>query len=319
MITEIVVTRQHSRSEEECDARRDSDGRHSLDGGRGYFLRGAVLRSGSRIVATGADHSADPRRQRIRFCGPDHTGTASAAARPAGCSELVARTVPDGNTLLVTSSALATNPAIRKGMHRLPSPMLLVVRRSLPVNSVRGVDGTGQSEASPGSLCLTGQGQQSSPVYGAAPRDDRNLYASCDLQGPGAGHPESAGETSIMMMSTVVLLPHVRSGRLRALGVTAATRTPVVPDVPTLAEAGLHGYDAVQWWGLLAPAGIPKGVLALLHKETTAVLGRPDIKGRLAQEGAEVVASSPDEFSGHIRAQVARWAKVVRTASIQPE
>jgi tripartite-type tricarboxylate transporter receptor subunit TctC len=111
----------------------------------------------------------------------------------------------------------------------------------------------------------------------------------------------------------------VRAGKVRALGVTSARRAAAAPDIPTIAEAGLPGYESMQWYGLLAPAGTPREIIAMLHKETVAILRAPDTMARLASDGAEVVANTPEEFDAFIRAEAAKWAKVVKAAGIRPE
>jgi tripartite-type tricarboxylate transporter receptor subunit TctC len=128
-----------------------------------------------------------------------------------------------------------------------------------------------------------------------------------------------SGRVSVMSPSTVATLPHVRSGRLRALAVTTPRRAVGLPDIPTVAEAGVPGYESVSWFGLVAPAGTPKDVISRLHQEAAAILRAPDIRERLARDGTEVVAGSPEEFDAYIRAEIAKWAKVVKAAGIQAE
>jgi tripartite-type tricarboxylate transporter receptor subunit TctC len=119
--------------------------------------------------------------------------------------------------------------------------------------------------------------------------------------------------------SMALLIPHVKTGKLRALGVTTAHRIRALPDVPTIAEAGLPGYESVQWSGLLAPAGTPREIIVLLHREAVSILRAPEARERLANDGAEVVGSSPEEFSAFLRAETVKWAKVAKVAGIQPE
>ena len=128
-----------------------------------------------------------------------------------------------------------------------------------------------------------------------------------------------AGHVSVTVASMLGTMPHVRSGKLRALGVTSARRVANAPDVPTIAESGVPGYESLQWYGLLAPTGTPQEIIARLNRETVAVLRTPAIVARLANDGAEVVAGTPEEFGAYIRAETEKWAKVAKAAGIKPE
>ena len=139
-------------------------------------------------------------------------------------------------------------------------------------------------------------------------------------KGPGPGMLDLiAGRVPVMMTGVVSGVPHVRGGRLRALGVSDTKRTAVMPEVPTIAEAGVPGYEVVQWNGVLAAAGTQNEIVARLHKDIAAVLLMREIRERLAHEGAEVIASSPAEFAVHLRAEITKWAKVVKAAGIKAE
>jgi tripartite-type tricarboxylate transporter receptor subunit TctC len=111
----------------------------------------------------------------------------------------------------------------------------------------------------------------------------------------------------------------MRAGKLHALGVTTTARIAALPDVPTIAEAGVPGFEAVQWGGLLVRAGTPRDVIAPLHKETTAILRTPEVRERLTTDGNEVVAGTPEEFGALIKAEIVKWARVVKAAGIQLE
>jgi tripartite-type tricarboxylate transporter receptor subunit TctC len=128
-----------------------------------------------------------------------------------------------------------------------------------------------------------------------------------------------AGHISLTTATLISAIPHVRSGRVRALGVSGAQRSRVLPDVPTIAETGLPGYEVVQWYGLLAPAKTPLDIIARLHRETAHVVQLPEIREKLAADGAEPVVSTPDQFARDIRIELAKWAKVVHAAGIKPE
>jgi tripartite-type tricarboxylate transporter receptor subunit TctC len=122
------------------------------------------------------------------------------------------------------------------------------------------------------------------------------------------------------MAATVLTgMPHIRSGRLRPLGITSTARASVAPEIPTVAEAGLPGYESVQWYGMLAPAKTPREIVNRLYTEVSGVLKQPEIKTRLANDGADTVGSSPDEFTRYIQSELIKWAKVARDAGIQPE
>ena len=128
-----------------------------------------------------------------------------------------------------------------------------------------------------------------------------------------------AGHVSVTVASMLGTMPHVRSGKLRALGVTSGKRVATAPDVPTVAEGGVPGYESLQWYGLLAPTGTPKEIIARLNREAVAVLRTPEIVARLANDGAEVVASTPEEFGAWLRTETEKWAKVAKAAGIKPE
>jgi tripartite-type tricarboxylate transporter receptor subunit TctC len=128
-----------------------------------------------------------------------------------------------------------------------------------------------------------------------------------------------SGHVSVSIASMLGTMPQVRAGRARALGVTSAKRIAATPDIPTIAEAGVPGYESLQWYGLLAPAGTPKDIIARLHRETVAVLRMPELVARFANDGAEVVAGTPEEFGAYLRTETEKWARVAKAAGIKPE
>jgi tripartite-type tricarboxylate transporter receptor subunit TctC len=121
------------------------------------------------------------------------------------------------------------------------------------------------------------------------------------------------------MFSGGSVLPHVRTGKLRALASCGAKRSAVMPEVPTIAESGFPGFEATGWFGLLAPAGTPKPVIARINAETTEMLRTPVIRDRLQHAGFDLVGSTPDQFAAYIRSEIAKWAKVVKAAGVKPE
>lgn len=121
-----------------------------------------------------------------------------------------------------------------------------------------------------------------------------------------------------MLPSLPGALPHIKAGKVRAIGMTSAKRSPVLPDVPTIAEAGIAGYEVTNWYGLLAPAGTERRIIARLHDEVVALLKMREIVAAFAKAGAEAVNSTPQEFQAYLRAEVAKWTKVIKDAGIRP-
>jgi tripartite-type tricarboxylate transporter receptor subunit TctC len=122
-----------------------------------------------------------------------------------------------------------------------------------------------------------------------------------------------------MTATALTGIPHVRTARLRALGVTGATRTAAAPDVPTIAEAGVPGYEAVQWYGMVAPANTPRDVVTRLNREMVMILQMPDVKEKFAADGADPAGTSPEEFGRYIKSETDKWQKVAKAAGIKPE
>ena len=248
-------------------------------------------------------------------------------------SEIVARAAPDGYTLLMSPSTLAINPATYKKMpydalrdfapitqtHFVPN--LIVIHPSLPAKSVKEV--IALAKARPGEIMYGSSG------HGTNPHLTIELFASMahirllhvPYKGTAPGLVDLlAGRVAMMATSSMALIvPHVRANRLHALGITSATRSQALPDIPTIAEAGVPGYEAVQWSGMVAPAGTPREIINKLNKETVAILRTPEIRERFASDSAEVVASSPQEFAAFMKTETVKWAKVVKAAGIEAE
>jgi tripartite-type tricarboxylate transporter receptor subunit TctC len=128
-----------------------------------------------------------------------------------------------------------------------------------------------------------------------------------------------AGHTPIGFTSPAAAVPQIKQGNVRALAITSGKRSRILPDVPTFAEAGFPEIESDSWVGIMAPAGTPKDIVALLHRESAKILAQPEMKERLATLGYDVVASTPEEFSARIKVEIAMWAKVIRAANIKPE
>ncbi|MGZ5083363.1 MAG: tripartite tricarboxylate transporter substrate binding protein [Usitatibacter sp.] len=247
-------------------------------------------------------------------------------------SDFVAKSAPDGYTLLVVAFPFAVTPSLIRAMPydtlrdfapvalAAQSPNLLVVNPSLPVKTVAEL--VAMAKAKPDSLSYASTGNGSSnhismelfkslagvkivhiPYKGSAP-------AVTDLLG---------GQVHVMFDNAPNVLPQVKAGRLRALAQTGASRSAVAPDIPTVAEAGVPGYELTVWFGLVAPAGTPREVVGKLNAEVLKILAMPDVRERFLAQGVEPLGSTPEEFRDHIRAQMAKWGKVVRDAGVQAE
>ena len=242
-------------------------------------------------------------------------------------TEIVAKSLPDGHTLLMSPTALAINPASYK---RLPYDALrdfapisqlasvssvLVVHPSVPVKSVKEL--IALAKARPGEILYA------SPGHGTIPHLTMELL--CSMAGIRMTHVpyKGAGPAHIDLIAgrvaTSTVIAYIPDGKLRALGVTGARRSAAAPDIPAIAEAGLPGFEMAQWYGLLAPAGTPRAIIARLHKEVVVVLQAPETREHLVRNDGNVVASSPEEFAVFLKAETVKMAKVVKAAGIEPE
>ena len=246
-------------------------------------------------------------------------------------TEAVARAAPDGYMLLLISVA----HAFGSSMYKLPydpigafapvsmlgtGPVALCITAKLPVNSLQ--DLIALAKAKPGELNYATAGVGSFQHLSSALF---KLQSGLDIvhipfKGGGPAMADTiAGNTQITIGSLIQMLPHIKSGRLRVLGVGSAKRVPALPDVPTISEAGVPGYEATNWWGIVAPAGTPAAVIERLHKELLVILASAETKKRFESEGGEAAQMSPEEFGRFIAAETAKWAKVVKEAGIKAE
>jgi len=245
--------------------------------------------------------------------------------------EAVARAAPDGYTLLMGISTLAINPAMYKKVpydalkdlapisQAVALSNVLVIHPSLPPRNLG--EFIAFAKARPGQLNFASAGK------GTSPHLSMELFlvlAKLNMlhvpyKGSGPGVTDLiAGHVPVMMPNMLSAQPHIKSGRLRALGVTGTKRAPGAENIPTIAEAGVPGYEAVQWYGVLAPAGTPRDIIAKLHAGVVRALQNSDVRKRLMNDGAEPVGSSPEQFSTYIRAETEKWAKVIKAAGIVP-
>lgn len=247
-------------------------------------------------------------------------------------TDFVAKAAPDGYTLALVASSHAINPSIVK---RLPFdtvkgfepvalthvvPLVLVVSPSLPVKSVKDLIAYGK--AHPGELSFASSGA------GGAPHFSGELFKSMtglDLthipyKGSTLAHPDLiSGRTSLMFDTVAAVNVQIKANRVRALAVTTAKRSSILPDVPTMAEAGMTGFETSTWGGLLAPAGTPKATVAKLNAEVNRILALPDVRKSLQDAGIEPGNGTPQQFGDFIQTEMVKWAKVAKGANIQPE
>lgn len=247
-------------------------------------------------------------------------------------SDIVAKAAPDGHTLALVASSHAINPSMYK---KLPFdtvksfepvmlthavPLVLVVANSMPAKNVAEL--IAHLKANPGKYSFASSGS------GGAPHMSAELFktmAGVDIvhvpyKGSTAAHPDLiAGRTALMFDTVTAIAPQVKGGGVRALAVTTAKRSSALPDVPTMAEAGLRAYDTSTWGGLLAPAGTPRDVIAKLNAEANKALALPEVREKLAAAGIEPAGGTPQQFADFINNEMQRWAKVAQAAGVQPE
>jgi tripartite-type tricarboxylate transporter receptor subunit TctC len=198
-------------------------------------------------------------------------------------------------------------------------PLMLVVRTGLPVNSLKEL--AEYAKAHPGKLNYASVGHGSAHHLSGELLSNMAGLSMVHVPYKGGGaaiQAVLAQETDLLFLTPLALAPHVRAGKLRAIGVTSAKRTPVVADVPTLAESGLAGFDVDNWHTLFAARGTPREIVERVNAELNKVLNQPDVKQQLlAQQGAEAWPSTPAAARAHVRAEVEKWGRVVRDAGIK--
>jgi tripartite-type tricarboxylate transporter receptor subunit TctC len=245
-------------------------------------------------------------------------------------SEIVSHATPDGHTLLIVATGYAVNPFLYS---KLPydtvkdfAPVtvlvstthVLVAHPSLPAASIKEL--LSIAKASPGRLTY---GHSGTGTGGHLSVELFKKMAGLDMVGvpyKGAGAATAAvlsGQVQMLFTQVAPALPHVRAGKLRALATTSLTRSPELPDVPTLAESGLPGFQVDAWLGMLAPGKTPPGVIAKLQAEIAKILHAPDVKSRLAVLGFEPVGNTPAQFAAFIRSEMEKWSKLIKETGIK--
>jgi tripartite-type tricarboxylate transporter receptor subunit TctC len=248
-------------------------------------------------------------------------------------AEMVARAEPDGHTLLVVASSLVVAQSTYKKPRIDPIrelapitqlvrvPQMIASHPSLPARNVKEL--ISFMKARPGKV------DYSAGSYGGHPHVTMALFMHmAGIQGTyvpyrsgNAGLVDGlSGQVPLLLGNVLAVLPHVRAGRLRAFGVTSAERATAAPDIPTIAEAGVPGYESEQWFGVLAPAMTPRSVIDRLHRELSKIVQEDNTKERFLADGGEAAWNkTPEEFGALLQTEVVKWAKVVKAAGIQPE
>ena len=247
-------------------------------------------------------------------------------------ADRVAKAPPDGHTLALAANAqLVINPSLYKVPYDpvndfapisqvYVSSSLLVVHNSVPAKNLSEL--LALAKARPGELTFASGGGGSSPHIAAelmksmTGLDTRHI----PYKGVVAAIPDLlAGRVTMIFAPISIVLPAVREGKLRALAVTSLKRSSTTPEVPTVDESGVPGFEATLWAGLVAPAGTPATIVRKLHAETVKALAQRDLRAKFVELGMEVIGNSPDEFAAVIKSEIPKWAKLVREAGIKPD
>jgi tripartite-type tricarboxylate transporter receptor subunit TctC len=247
-------------------------------------------------------------------------------------TEIAAKSPPDGYTILLVSSAISINPSL---FRKLPydtlrdlapvsllagAPYILAVHPSLPVRSVKEL--VALAKKRPGELNHASGGVGTGPHLGMEVFVQRTGIKVVHITYKGGGPAMNdfvAGHTQVYMANMLTMLPQVKAGRARALAVTSAKRSAAAPEIPTVAESGVPGFEEGGQHGIVAPAGVPKEIIAKLNRAIVIAMRSPEVANRLRAEGGEVIASTPEEYGAIIRREMEKWAKVIAAAGIQPQ
>lgn len=253
---------------------------------------------------------------------PGHSGTIAA--------DIVAKGTPDGHTVLLGTIALVVNPSLSEKMpfdtlkdlapvtRAADSTNILVVHPSIAAKSVKELVALAKGKPlNGGSSGIGGTGHLAVELF--------NLQAGTKIthvpyKGGGPAMVDLLGGNIHLIFATAASsIGHIKAGKIRAIAVTTAKRSALVPDLPTIAESGLPGYEANNWNGFFVPAKTPRPIVNRLNKEITAALNAPDIKDFLFKQGLDAAPSTPEEFTAYMKSEMAKWAKVIKAAGIKPQ
>jgi tripartite-type tricarboxylate transporter receptor subunit TctC len=244
-------------------------------------------------------------------------------------SEIVARADPDGYTLLLGTIANATNMSLYKNLKYdtlrdfapvtqfMAAPSVLVVSPSLPVDDLKGL--VALARAKPGTLTYASSGAGGSPHLAGVLLEQRAGIQMIHVPYKGAAPALAdviSGQVNLGFKTALSAIPSMQAGKLKPLAVAADKRLPQIPNVPTMAEAGMPDFEVSSWNGLLAPAKTPPAIVAKLHREVVRILALPDVRERFAAQAAEPVGSTPEAFRAYIQSEIDRWGAVAKNANV---
>ena len=244
--------------------------------------------------------------------------------------EMLAKAPPDGYSLMLVTPSIAVNPALYRKLPFDPvhdfapvtlvatSALILAVHPSLPAKSVTQLIALAKARPHQLSYSSGGNGSAAHLAYELF----KGMTGVDIVHVPYKGIAPAliallAGEVQLTFGTLPSTLPHVRTGKLRALAVTSPKRSTFLPDMPSVSEAGVPGYESAQWYGALLPAGTPPAIVARLNREFTAVVEMADVKTRLSSEGLETTTSTPEQFAAFIKSELAKWGKVVKESGMR--
>ena len=247
-------------------------------------------------------------------------------------TDLAAKAPADGYTILMGTVANAISATLYKKLSYnfikdfdpvtmvATTPLVLVANPKFPGSTVKDV--ISYARAKPGELNFSSGGTGTSNHL--AGEMFKSMTGINMVHVPYKGTPAAysdllAGQVSLMFDNIVAVMPHIKAGSLKPIAVTSASRVPSLPDVSTMAESGVPGFDAVSWIGAMVPAGTPKDIISKINTDMVAVLNMPDVKERLAASGAELKPSTPEQLAEHIRKEIDKWGKAVKSSGAQAE
>jgi len=248
-------------------------------------------------------------------------GTAIAAKSPA-----------DGHTTLVSSSSIAISPALYQGLPFdvrrdftgvtliASQPSMLAVHSSVSAASLPEL--IALAKAQRGKLTYASAGPGSATHLGTELLKYAAGIEVLHVPYRSAGQATTAlltGEAQILLTNMASVLPHMKSGRIKALGVSSAKRSPLAPEVPTIAEAGVPGFEYMTWYGMLVPAGTPRPIVERIQADTAKIIQAPQTRGRFSTQGLDVYGNAPSEFQAYLGAELAKWDKVIRATGVRVE